>query len=45
MITVSIIVSNESGTTTSEYDYQTWMLTEVQDLQKAVMDKISTEHL
>ena len=27
------------------YDYQTWMLTEVQDLKKAVADKISTEHL
>jgi zinc/manganese transport system substrate-binding protein len=27
------------------YDYQSWMLTEVQDLQKAVADKISTEHL
>jgi zinc/manganese transport system substrate-binding protein len=27
------------------YDYQTWMLTEVQDLRKAVTDKISTEHL
>ena len=27
------------------YDYQTWMLTEVQDLQKAVASKISTEHL
>ena len=27
------------------YDYQTWMLTEVQDLRKAVADKISTEHL
>ena len=27
------------------YDYQTWMLTEVQALQKAVTDKISTEHL
>src|SRR5271170_2855019 len=27
------------------YDYQTWMLTEVQDLQKAVTDKVSTEHL
>ena len=27
------------------YDYQTWMLTEVQDLKKAVVDKISTEHL
>jgi zinc/manganese transport system substrate-binding protein len=27
------------------YDFQTWMLTEVQDLRKAVADKISTEHL
>ncbi len=27
------------------YDYQTWMLAEVQDLQKAVASKISTEHL
>ena len=27
------------------YDYQTWMLAEVQDLQKAVADKVSTEHL
>ena len=27
------------------YDYQTWMLTEVQDLHKAVADKVSTEHL
>jgi zinc/manganese transport system substrate-binding protein len=27
------------------YDYQTWMLTEVQDLQKAVTGKVSTEHL
>src|SRR5580698_476818 len=27
------------------YDYQTWMLTEVQDLRKAVADKTSTEHL
>jgi zinc/manganese transport system substrate-binding protein len=27
------------------YDYQSWMLTEVQDLQKAVTDKLSTEHL
>ncbi|WP_300610101.1 zinc ABC transporter substrate-binding protein [Trebonia sp.] len=27
------------------YDYQSWMLTEVQDLRKAVADKISTEHL
>ncbi len=26
------------------YDYQTWMLTEVQDLRKAVTDKVSTEH-
>jgi zinc/manganese transport system substrate-binding protein len=27
------------------YDYQTWMLTEVRDLTKAVADKTSTEHL
>jgi zinc/manganese transport system substrate-binding protein len=27
------------------YNYQSWMLTEVQDLQKAVADKTSTEHL
>jgi zinc/manganese transport system substrate-binding protein len=27
------------------YDYQTWMLTEVQDLRKAVADHVSTEHL
>jgi zinc/manganese transport system substrate-binding protein len=27
------------------YDYQSWMLTEIQDLQKAVADHISTEHL
>jgi zinc/manganese transport system substrate-binding protein len=27
------------------YDYQTWMLTEVQDLKKAVADKVSTERL
>jgi len=27
------------------YDFQTWMLTEVQDLRKAVADKVSTEHL
>jgi zinc/manganese transport system substrate-binding protein len=27
------------------FDYQSWMLSEVQDLQKAVVDKISTEHL
>jgi zinc/manganese transport system substrate-binding protein len=30
---------------TPGYDYQSWMLTEVQDLQKAVAGKISTEHL
>jgi zinc/manganese transport system substrate-binding protein len=27
------------------YDYQSWMLAEVQDLQKAVVDHVSTEHL
>jgi zinc/manganese transport system substrate-binding protein len=27
------------------YDYQAWMLTEVQDLRKAVVDQVSTEHL
>jgi zinc/manganese transport system substrate-binding protein len=27
------------------YDYQSWMLAEVQDLQKAVVSKVSTEHL
>jgi zinc/manganese transport system substrate-binding protein len=27
------------------YDYQSWMLAEVQDLQKAVADGLSTEHL
>jgi zinc/manganese transport system substrate-binding protein len=27
------------------YDYQSWMLTEVQDLRKAVVDHVSTEHL
>ncbi len=27
------------------YDYQSWMLAEVRNLQKAVADKISTEHL
>jgi zinc/manganese transport system substrate-binding protein len=27
------------------YDYQTWMLTEVQDLRKAIADRVSTEHL
>ena len=30
---------------TPGYDYQSWMLTEVQDLQKAVADRVSTEHL
>lgn len=30
---------------TPGYDYQTWMRTEVQDLGKAVADKVSTEHL
>ena len=30
---------------TPGYDYQSWMLTEVQDLQKAVAGKTSTEHL
>jgi zinc/manganese transport system substrate-binding protein len=30
---------------TPGYDYQTWMLTEVQDLRQAVTDKVSTEHL
>jgi zinc/manganese transport system substrate-binding protein len=30
---------------TPGYDYQTWMLAEVQDLSKAVADKVSTEHL
>jgi len=27
------------------FDYQSWMLTEVQDLQKAVVSHVSTEHL
>ena len=27
------------------YDFQTWMLTEVQDLRRAVADKVSNEHL
>ncbi len=27
------------------FNYQSWMLTEVQDLTKAVADHISTEHL
>jgi zinc/manganese transport system substrate-binding protein len=30
---------------TPGYDYQTWMLTEVQDLREAVVDKVSTEQL
>jgi zinc/manganese transport system substrate-binding protein len=30
---------------TPGYDYQTWMLAEVQAIQKAVVDKVSTEHL
>ncbi|MGH3154100.1 MAG: metal ABC transporter solute-binding protein, Zn/Mn family [Streptosporangiaceae bacterium] len=30
---------------TPGYDYQSWMLTEVQDLQRAVADRVSTEHL
>ena len=30
---------------TPGYDYQSWMVTEVQDLQKAVVSKTSTEHL
>jgi zinc/manganese transport system substrate-binding protein len=30
---------------TPGYDYQSWMLTEVQDLQKALVDHVSTEHL
>jgi zinc/manganese transport system substrate-binding protein len=30
---------------TPGFTYQSWMLTEVQDLQKAVVDKTSTEHL
>jgi len=30
---------------TPGYDYQTWMLAEVQALQKAVADKVSTERL
>ncbi|MGH3229415.1 MAG: hypothetical protein ACRDOA_12680 [Streptosporangiaceae bacterium] len=27
------------------YDYQSWMLAEIQDLPKAVADGVSTEHL
>ena len=27
------------------YDYQTWMLAEVEALQRAVADKVSTERL
>jgi zinc/manganese transport system substrate-binding protein len=30
---------------TPGYDYQTWMLTEVQDLRRAVANNISSEHL
>ena len=30
---------------TPGYDYQSWMLTEIQDLQKALVDHVSTEHL
>jgi zinc/manganese transport system substrate-binding protein len=30
---------------TPGFDYQSWMLAEVQDLQKAVVSKTSTEHL
>jgi len=30
---------------TPGYDYQSWMLTEVQDIQKAVASGVSTEHL
>jgi len=30
---------------TPGYDYQSWMLTEAQDIQKAVVDGVSTEHL
>jgi zinc/manganese transport system substrate-binding protein len=30
---------------TPGYDYQSWMLTEVQDLRKALVDHVSTEHL
>ena len=30
---------------TPGYDYQSWMLAEVQAIQKAVVDKVSTEHL
>ena len=30
---------------TPGYDYQSWMLAEVQDLQKAVASKKSTEQL
>jgi zinc/manganese transport system substrate-binding protein len=30
---------------TPGYDYQTWMLTEVQDLRKAVASNVSAEHL
>ena len=30
---------------TPGYDYQTWMLAEVEAIEKAVADKVSTEHL
>ena len=30
---------------TPGYDYQTWMLAEVEAIQKAVADKVSTESL
>jgi len=30
---------------TPGYDYQSWMVAEVQDLQKALVDHVSTEHL
>ena len=30
---------------TPGYDYQTWMLAEVHALERAVADKVSTEHL
>ena len=30
---------------TPGYDYQTWMLTEVHDIEKAITDGVSTEHL
>jgi zinc/manganese transport system substrate-binding protein len=30
---------------TPGYNYQSWMFTEVQDIQKAVADQVSTEKL